>query len=457
MPIETVNPTTGEIIYSYEEMTLNTVNSIIESTHTAFLHWREISIAQRAKSMQKIATLLLERKALYATLIANEMGKPCTQGEKEIEKCALVCEYYAANAAQYLEARIIKTEMAKSFVSYQPLGVIFAVMPWNFPFWQVFRFAAPTIMAGNAVLLKHASISTGTALAIEQLFADAEFPSDLFRTLVISQEMTQQVIANHHVMAVTLTGSTIAGSVIGAQAAKYLKKAVLELGGCDPYIILEDANLNNAAKECIASRMNNAGQSCIAAKRLITVPAIHAAFLNVLQEELKKYQTGDPLLKTTQCGPLARKDLRDNVHTQVQQSIAKGAVLVMGGTVPSHQGFYYPPTLLTNISKGMPAYDDEIFGPVVAVIAANNEQDAIRIANETHYGLGAAVFTSNLTRGEQIATTQLQAGTCAVNVMVASDPRVPFGGLKESGYGRELSLEGIHEFVNIKTVHLACG
>jgi len=451
MSIETINPATGKVIKTYTEMSDIEVNNIIDSTHAAFQTWREFDIAKRSTYMHNIANILRQRKHEYASLMAQEMGKPLKQGETEIDKCALVCDHYAEKTTEYLQPRMIPTEMQKSYVTYQPLGIIFAIMPWNFPFWQVFRFAAPTLMAGNAALLKHAPISTGTALAIESLFHESGFVDNLFRTLIISNDGASKVITHEKIAAVTLTGSTQAGKIVGAEAAKVLKKSVLELGGCDPYIILEDADLELTAEECTTSRMLNSGQSCIAAKRLIVVECIQDKFLELLKEKIKKYKIGNPLDDKINCGPLARKDIRDKVHEQVQKSIQKGAELITGGEVPHQDGFYYPPTILKDIKKGMPAYDDEIFGPVIAIIIANDEAEAINIANDTSYGLGAGIFTKNIERGERIAE-KIQAGSCAINTFVASDPRLPFGGIKNSGYGRELSAEGIHSFVNIKTI-----
>ncbi len=454
MSIETVNPATGKRIQIYTEMTDAEVEAIIDETHAAFLNWRELDFMQRGIPMQKLANLLRDRKNEYASLMANEMGKPLQQGFAEIEKCALTCEHYAKNAADYLQSRTIQTEMSKSYVTYQPLGVIFAIMPWNFPFWQVIRFAAPTIMAGNTAILKHAPISTGTALAIEKLFLDAGFMENIFRALIIADNQAGKVIACEKVKAVTLTGSTRAGQIVGAQAANEIKKSVLELGGCDPYLILEDADIEIAATACVTSRMNNAGQSCIAAKRFITVGSIHDEFIQKVQEKMTQYKIGDPFNQNIQCGPLARRDLRDKVHQQVIQSIEKGAKLLLGGVIPAKNGFYYPPTILTDVVKGMPAYDEEIFGPVIAIIHAQDEESAIRMANDNIYGLGAAIFTKDTKRGEKIAVEQIQAGTCVINTFVASDPRLPFGGIKKSGYGRELSSEGMHAFVNVKTINI---
>lgn len=452
--IETINPATGKTIHQYTEMTDAEVAGIIDATHLAFLKWRTQDIKQRAAHMQQLAKVLRNNKNNYAELMANEMGKPLAQGLAEIEKCAIACEHYAENSENYLKPREVKTEMAKSVVLFQPLGIVFAIMPWNFPFWQVIRFAAPSLMAGNAGLLKHAPISTGTALAIEHAFLAAGFPENLFRALIISEEQAGIVIENAKVKAVTLTGSTGAGKIVAAKAGSALKKSVLELGGSDPYLILADADLENAAEECIKSRMNNAGQSCIAAKRLIAVEAIADEFTSLIQEKLQKYKMGNPLDANTNCGPLARRDLRDKLHAQVEQSVKLGAKLLLGGSIPDMDGFYYPPTLLTNVSAGMPAYDEELFGPVMSILHAKNTDEAIQIANSTSYGLGAAIFTEDLALAEVIASEKIAAGTCAINTMVASDPRLPFGGINQSGYGRELSLEGIHEFVNVKTINI---
>ncbi len=454
MTIETINPATGKIIKIYDEMSDAEVNKIIDSTQSAFQTWREYDFSSRAIAMSQIAKNLRHRKDEYALLIAEEMGKPLKQGLAEIEKCALVCDHYAEKAAEYLNSRIIPTQMQKSYVTYQPLGIIFAIMPWNFPFWQVFRFAAPTLMAGNAAILKHAPISTGTALAIESLFQESGFIKNLFRVVILSNDRASTVIHHPKIAAVTLTGSTKAGSAVGAEAAKSLKKCVLELGGCDPYLIFEDADLELASNECLTSRMLNSGQSCIAAKRLIVIESIQNQFIDLLKSKIKKYTLGDPLDSNILCGPLARKDLRDKLHEQVQRSIHKGAQLITGGEIPPLEGFYYPPTILINIKKGMPAYDEELFGPVISIISAKNEEEAIKIANDTNYGLGSGIFTQDIQKAEKIAAEKIQAGSCSINTFVSSDPRLPFGGIKNSGYGRELSAEGIRSFVNVKTINV---
>jgi succinate-semialdehyde dehydrogenase/glutarate-semialdehyde dehydrogenase len=451
MSIQTINPATGAVIKTYSEMSEPEINKIIAATHHAFLQWRETGFSERAAKLNNVAKLLTDNKLAYANLITQEMGKPIKTAVSEIEKCALLCQHFAAHAADYLKPRVIQTEMSKSYVMYEPLGAIFAVMPWNFPFWQVFRFAAPALMAGNACVLKHAPTTTGCGLFIEQIFKQAGFPENLFRTIIIDVELADNIIAHPNIVGVTLTGSVRAGRSVAVEAASHLKKFVLELGGSDPYLILEDADLDLAAEQCVRARLANAGQVCIAAKRLIVVDAVRDAFEKKVIEKAQQYKVGDPLDESVTLGPLARADLRDTVHEQVQQSIAKGAELVMGGRLIEGSGFYYPVTVLKNVMPGMPAYDAEIFGPVIAFIAAKNEQAAITIANDSPYGLGAAVFTKDLQRGEKIAR-QLEAGTCCVNTLVASDPRLPFGGIKSSGFGRELAAEGIREFTNVKTI-----
>ncbi|HVV68021.1 MAG TPA: NAD-dependent succinate-semialdehyde dehydrogenase [Gammaproteobacteria bacterium] len=453
MDIQTINPATGQLLQSYPTLSQSEVTTSIQQGHEAFLQWRELPITQRSELMLRAADLLVTDNEHYATLISTEMGKPITYARSEVSKCAKVCHYFATSAAEFIKPRHITTELDSSYITYQPLGVIFAIMPWNFPFWQVFRFAAPNLMAGNAALLKHAPIVTGCGLAIETLFRQAGFPKYLFQTLIINEDQASQVIADPLVAGVTLTGSERAGKSVASQAGTHIKKAVLELGGSDPYIILEDADLNNAALQCVKSRLANSGQVCIAAKRFIAVKSIKTQFQNRVMIELNRYQMGNPLDEQVDLGPLAREDLRLTVHQQVQQSVAQGAVLLQGGELPEDTpGFYYPVTVLDQVKKGMPAYDEEIFGPVITLIEAEDEGDAIRIANDNRYGLAAAVFTKDIARGEKIAREQLTAGTCYVNQMVNSDPRLPFGGVKASGFGRELAEIGMHEFMNIKTV-----
>ncbi len=452
MSIVAVNPSTGEVIKEYDEMTPAQVNEALEQANRMYQDWRRTSFAERAGLMRKTAQVLRDRKEEFAVLMANEMGKPITQGRGEIEKCAWVCDYYADNAEAFLQPEIIETDASKSFVAFQPLGTVLAVMPWNFPFWQVFRFAAPALMAGNVGVLKHASNVPGCALAIEDVFRQAGFPEHVFTTLLIGSKQVNAVIEHPHVKAVTLTGSTPAGKAVAAKAGQVLKKTVLELGGSDPYVILEDANIEEAVTTCVTSRLINSGQSCIAAKRFVVVEPVLEKFETLYVEQMRQRKMGDPLDEATEVGPQARHDLRDELHQQVMASVEKGAKVLLGGEIPDGPGAFYPPTVLTNVTKGMPAYEEELFGPVASIIAAKDEADAIRIANDTVFGLGAAVFTRDVARGERIATYELEAGSCFVNAFVKSDPRLPFGGIKESGYGRELSHFGIKEFVNIKTV-----
>ena len=452
MSLQTINPATGELVREYAEATDAEVKTTLLEASCAAAGWKGSRFADRAARMRRAADLLDARKEELARLMAIEMGKPLAQGRSELEKCAWVCRYYADQAAAFLAPEQIATDASKSFVCFQPLGAVLAVMPWNFPFWQVFRFAAPALMAGNAGILKHASNVPGCALGIERVFREAGFPDHLFRTLLIGSRQVDAVIAHPLVRAVTLTGSTPAGKAVAKKAGEMLKKTVLELGGSDAYVVLADADLDAAVTTCVASRLINAGQSCIAAKRFIVPEAIHQQFAEAFVARMRATKVGDPLEESTQMGPLARQDLRDELHQQVQQSIANGATCVLGGVIPEGKGAFYPPTVLTNVKKGMPAYDDELFGPVASIITVPDEQEAVRVANDSVFGLGAAVFTQDLAKGERIAATELEAGCCFVNTFVKSDPRLPFGGVKESGYGRELSYYGIKEFVNIKTV-----
>lgn len=456
MPIQSVNPVNGKIVKIYKEDTDIKIESKLKKAQAAWLQWRFSSFTERSALLRNVAKVLRERQSELAALMAIEMGKPVRDGIAEVEKCAQVCEYYANNGARFLADDNIQTEAGKSFVSFQPLGVVLAVMPWNFPFWQVFRFLAPGLMAGNCGVLKHASNVPGCALAIESVIKQAGFPRGVFQTLLISNKVVKGVIDHPLVKAVTLTGSTAAGVQVAQQAAKNLKKTVMELGGSDPYIVLEDANLEEAATICAAGRLINNGQSCIAAKRFILVKSIEKQFIELFHQKMAARKTGDPFEETTDLGPMARADLRDELHRQVKQTINKGAKCILGGSIPKYPGkhAFYQPTILTGIKKNMPAYGEELFGPVALVISARDTADAIRIANDSTYGLGAAVFTNNQTLGEKIATLELQAGSCFVNAQVHSDPRLPFGGINQSGYGRELGMYGIHEFVNIKTVYI---
>lgn len=452
--IEVINPTTGERVRTYDEMTEDEVKTAISACHDAHLDWHKTTFSHRASLMMKAAQALRRNAGAYARLMAEEMGKPVRDGKAEIEKCAWVCEYYADNAERLLADEAIATEASKSFVTFQPIGVVLAVMPWNFPHWQVFRFAAPALMAGNGGVLKHASNVPGSALAIEEVFREAGFPANIFRTLLIGSRQVSAVIENPLVRAVTLTGSTPAGKAVAAKAGEMLKKTVLELGGSDPYVVLEDANLDETVNACVSSRLINGGQSCIAAKRFIVVESLREQFEQMFVEQMRARKMGDPFDTDTAIGPQARHDLRDELHEQVRKSINAGAKCLLGGEVPDDRGAFYPATVLTEVKKGMPAYDEELFGPVAAIIPVKDEAAAIRTANDSIFGLGAAVFTDDATKGEHIAKTELQAGCCFVNAFVRSDPRLPFGGIKQSGYGRELAGYGIKEFVNIKTVYV---
>ncbi len=452
--LTSINPANNKLIKSYDEMTSAGSEKIISLADLAFNSWRETSFERRSELMKNAAKVLRENSEEYSVLMTIEMGKPIVQSRTEVEKCAWVCDYYADNAEKILADEIIKTEATKSFVSYQPLGVILAVMPWNFPFWQVFRFAAPNLMAGNAGLLKHASNVSGCALAIEDIFRKAGFPENLFRTLLVKSKNVKEIISHTKVQAVTLTGSVSAGKSVAALAGSLIKKTVLELGGSDPYVVLEDADLRQAAMSCVTSRLINAGQSCIAAKRFIIVESVYDDFEKLYLEIMSKKRMGDPLDENNDLGPQASLQLRDELHDQVLRSIKQGAELILGGIVPEIDGAYYPPTILSNVKPGMPAFDEELFGPVAALIKAADENDAIDLANKSIFGLGASVFTKDIKRGEQIAKEKLNAGCCFVNDFVKSDPRLPFGGIKESGYGRELSPFGIKEFMNIKTVYI---
>ena len=452
--LTSINPANNKLIRSYDEMTNEESEKIILLADIAFNSWRETSFERRSELMKNAAKVLRKNSEEYSALMTIEMGKPIVQSRAEVEKCALVCEYYANNAEKFLADEIINTEATKSFVSYQPLGVILAVMPWNFPFWQVFRFAAPNLMAGNAGLLKHASNVSGCALAIEDVFRKAGFPENLFRTLLVTSKNVKGIISNEKVQAITLTGSVPAGKSVASLAGSLIKKTVLELGGSDPYVVLEDADLEKAAMSCVTSRLINGGQSCIAAKRFIIVESVYDEFEKLYLKIMSKKKMGDPSDEKNDVGPQASIQLRDELHDQVLRSVKQGAKLILGGYIPEMDGAYYPPTILSNVKPGMAAFDEELFGPVAALIKAKDEDEAIELANKSIFGLGAAVFTKDLKRGERIAKEKLNAGCCFVNDFVKSDPRLPFGGIKESGYGRELSPFGIKEFVNIKTVYI---
>lgn len=450
--LKSVNPATGGIIQTYNEFSDEEVEGLIGQVENRWNFWKGTTFAYRANLMKSLAQKLRGSKKELSLLMAAEMGKVLREGEAEIEKCAWVCEYYAENAEKFLENQPVNTGATLAYISFRPLGTILAIMPWNFPFWQVFRFAAPTLMAGNTAILKHAGNVSGCALAIENLFLEAGFPEDVFRTILLGGAKVGPVIRNSSIKAVSLTGSTPAGKSVASVAGSELKKCVLELGGNDPYIVLEDADLQQVAKTCAAGRLLNAGQSCIAAKRFIVVEQVYDRFLDFFVGEMNNARVGNPLLPETTLGPLARPDLRYELHNQVVSSVKKGAKIITGGFIPEGEGAYYPPTVLTGAEPGMAAYNEELFGPVAVVLKAKDLSDAIRIANDTEFGLGAGIFSSDVLKACQIAEKYLEAGCCFVNDFVKSDPRLPFGGIKQSGYGRELSEQGIKEFVNIKTV-----
>ncbi|MGF1740297.1 NAD-dependent succinate-semialdehyde dehydrogenase [Vibrio profundum] len=423
--LDVINPSTGTLLNSYPIMSKDKVMSIVSEVGETQKQWRDSDGETRCKLMLNVAALLRKNNQKYAEIITQEMGKPIAQALREIEKCAFLCEYYAEAAEEHLKPRVIQAAHSKSYVSYQPLGIIFAVMPWNFPFWQVMRFAVPNIMGGNAALLKHAPNSTGAALAMEELFLEAGFPEHLFRSLVVDVDVVQSVIEHPLVCGVTLTGSGKAGAIVGAEAATALKKVVLELGGSDPYVILKDADLDHAASQCIESRLDNAGQVCISAKRLIVVDEIYDTFVEKVKAKVQEYQCNDPMNPSTNIGPMAREYLMHELDNQVQRSISAGATCLLGGKQLSRDGYFYEPTLLVDVKEGIPAYHEELFGPVVCVLKAKDEDDAIRIANDSVFGLAGAVFTQDIEKGERLAREKIHVGACAVNTKVASDPRLP--------------------------------
>ncbi len=455
MTFQSINPANGLLIAEYDEHSDHEVGEIASRASDRFAEWRRVPYSERARKLRQAAEVLESRLEALAELMAKEMGKPIASGRAEVEKCAWVCRYYADNGEKFLADEHIEAERRRSYVHYEPLGVVLAIMPWNFPLWQVFRFAAPALMAGNTCLLKHAANVTGCALAIEDVFTQAGLPSGCFQTLVISSSRVAEVIENADVAAVTVTGSEAAGRAVEAKAGEMLKKAVLELGGSDPSIILEDADLDLAASACTTGRLINSGQSCIAAKRFIVHEAVYDEWLEKFTRSMSAASMGDPLDESSVVGPLARRDLREELADQVARSVAAGAVVHLGSETPEGDGAYFPPTILTNVKPGMPAYDEELFGPVASVIKVGSEEEAVRVANDTDFGLGASIYTSDLDRGEKLAAQFVDAGSVFVNAFVASDPRLPFGGIKASGYGRELSEMGIKEFVNAKTVVVA--
>ena len=452
--MRSVNPCTGELIQEYPLHSNEEASAIILKTGNAWIKWKSTDFQLRSRLMKRSANILRAEKEALAQLMTLEMGKIIAEAKAEIEKCAWVCEFYAEHAEAFLADELVETNASKSFVSFEPIGTVLAVMPWNFPFWQVFRFAAPALMAGNAAVLKHASNVPGCALAIEDIFVKAGFPEHLFRTLMISASQVESVIMNQHVKAVTLTGSEAAGMSVASIAGRALKKTVLELGGSDPYIVLEDADIDTCVSTAVNSRMINNGQSCIAAKRFIVVESRLDEFENKKTKIMSTLKAGDPFLATTQIGPLARGDLRDELHEQVKSSLQSGARLLLGGKFIPGPGYFYEPTIISDVKVGMSIYHEETFGPVSAIIPVKNTEEAIIVANNSDFGLGGSLWTNDLIRGEKLAR-QIESGAVFVNGMTVSDPRLPFGGIKRSGYGRELSHFGIREFTNIKSIWIA--
>ena len=446
-----VNPANGAEMGRFEPWDDSRIESALAQAREAAAPWANLSVAERACYLQGAARVLREREAEFSRLITEEMGKLISEAHAEIEKCARVCDYYADEAGRFLADEVLASDASRSLVAWQPLGTVLAVMPWNFPFWQVFRFAAPALMAGNTALLKHASNVPRCALAIESVFEEAGFPKGVFQTLMIGASRVEGVIRDRRVHAVTLTGSEPAGRAVAAVAGEVLKKTVLELGGSDPFVVLEDADLELTVEQAVTSRYMNAGQSCIAAKRFVVVEPVAQAFLERFREAVRALRPGDPMDESTTLAPMARGDLRDDLHAQVRESVRHGAQVLEGGEPVKGEGNWYQASILVDVGPGMPAYEEEMFGPVAAIVCARDEDDAVRIANDTRFGLGGSVWTRDAARGEAVAR-QLACGCAFVNGLVKSDPRLPFGGIKDSGYGRELSLLGIREFVNAKTI-----
>ena len=453
--ITTVNPTTGEDIKNYDYMSNDEVNKIVDASHNAFLEWRTVSHEERGRIIQSIGDKLMEYKEELSRLMTEERGKLYGQSQQEVDLCKAICDYTAENGVAALadDERDIES-MKKGIVTYQPIGVIYGMQPWNFPAYQVFRYAIANLMAGNSVLLKHAANVTGSGLLIEKIFHESELPNDLFRTILIDHDQSEKLIENDKVRGVTLTGSDDAGRIVGQQAAKAIKKSVLELGSNDAFIVLEDADIETAVETCTQARLVNNGETCVAAKRFIVVDSVYDEFRKRIVEKFEGTKSGDPMDDSSDIGPLARADLRDQLHEQVEQSVAKGATIAVGGKVPEGKGSFYPATILENVEKGQPAYDDELFGPVASLIRAKDDDDAMRIANDSRYGLGGAIFSKDEEKAIRLASEQFDTGMVYINGYGLANPALPFGGVKNSGYGREHGGFGIKEFVNIKAVHV---
>jgi len=450
MRLLSINPATEIPIHEYQSHSHNEIEDILSHAVQYQAQLALLTPIERVQCIKNIADILISGIDKYAEMITLEMGKNIRESRKEIEKCALLCNYYADNGLQMLENQIIETEAKKSYVAFRPLGIILAIMPWNFPFWQVFRFGIPALLAGNFILLKHASNTSGCSLLIEDIF-NSGGQKKLY-SILTDNDTIAKIISDKRISAVTLTGSTEAGKAVAQISGKYLKKCVLELGGSDPYIILEDADISKAAKICTDSRLLNAGQSCISAKRLIVDSKVYNQFVEAFLSEMSAKSYGDPNDETKDIGPQAREDLRNKLHKQVQRGLIEGGTQLLGCKIPVMTGFYYPPSIVADVSTDNPLFVEEVFGPVAVITKANNENEAIEYANKTDFGLGGAIFTKDIEKGEHIAANLINAGTCVVNDMVKSDPRLPFGGIKDSGFGRELGCFGPREFMNIKTV-----
>lgn len=451
MKFQSINPANEEILCEFEGMDFQEAVSAAEHCREVQQDWGKTSLASRSPFFKKLAWVLREGLESYAKIMTLEMGKPISQSKAEVEKCAWLCEFYAEHAAEFLASEEVKTEAKKSYIRFDPLGVVLCIMPWNFPFWQVFRFAVPALAAGNGVLLKHASNVPQCSLAIEEIFQKAGFPDALFETLLIDSKTASQLIETDAVAAVSLTGSTKAGADVAMKAGANLKKCVLELGGSDPFIVLADADVNLSCQVALQARTINTGQSCIAAKRFILEKPIAADFEKKLVEHFKTLKIGDPMDPTINIGPLAKKEIRDDLERQVKDAVSKGAKVLAGGKATSGKGYFFEPTLLSNVTKDMAVYYEETFGPVMTLFTIKNAEEAVAMANDNEYGLGASIWTKNSELAEKLAA-QIESGFVSINGMVKSDPRLPFGGVKRSGFGRELGSYGIKEFVNIKTV-----
>jgi acyl-CoA reductase-like NAD-dependent aldehyde dehydrogenase len=451
MVLKSINPTTEDVVETFEEFSKAQIDAALQQTYEAQRQWRLTSFGERSARLQSAARVLRAQKARLAALATREMGKPIVEAEAEVEKCAFNCDFYAEHAATILADEHVEMNLSDSFVAFEPLGVVLAIMPWNFPFWQVFRFAAPALMAGNGAVLKHASNVPRCALAIEEILRTAGLPDGLLRTVLVPGSGVEPLIADPRIAAVTLTGSSEVGVRVASAAGSHLKKQVLELGGSDPFIVLADADLESAVKVAVRARNQNNGQSCIAAKRFIVEAGAADQFTEKFAATVKALHVGDPMQRETNVGPLARADLRETLSTQVERSVKAGAHALTGGSPLDGKGYFYAPTVLDGVSEDMPAFREETFGPVAAVIRARDADDAVRLANDTEYGLGAALWTGDVERGKDLAR-HIEAGNVFINGMVASDPRLPFGGIKRSGYGRELGAYGIKEFVNIQTI-----